>query len=110
MLAYERASDGRVSRESHASAPGCLGSRRKQPRHRRQTMSQPEEEVKSEGDPGYLIALGRDDLGDVLTRANHSYTSARRPPLPRARPFIIGNASLTPLFDRVLGRNHIIKG
>ena len=73
-------------------------------------MSQPQEEVKAEGDPGYIIALGRDDLEDVLARANHSYTSARRPPLPRARPFIIGNASLTPLFDRVLGRNHIIKG
>ncbi|HNM78432.1 MAG TPA: cupin domain-containing protein, partial [Tepidiformaceae bacterium] len=36
--------------------------------------------------------------------------SARRPPLPRARPFLIGHATLTPLFDRVLGKNHLIKG
>ncbi len=69
-----------------------------------------QEEVVVEGNPTYIVALGRDDLHDLLERANHSYTSARRPPLPRARPFIVGNASLTPLFDRVLGKNHLIKG
>jgi quercetin dioxygenase-like cupin family protein len=70
-------------------------------------MSQ--EEVIVEGNPTYIVALC-DDLDDRLQRANYTYTSARRPPLPRARPFIIGNATLTPLFDRVLGQNHIIKG
>ncbi len=71
-------------------------------------MSQ--EEVVVEGNPTYIVAVGRDDLEDRLERANYSYTSARRPPLPRARPFLVGNASLTPLFDRVFGKNHIIKG
>lgn len=57
-----------------------------------------------------LVALGRDDVEDLLLRANATYTSSRRPPLPRARPFIIGQATLEPLFDRALGRNHVIKG
>lgn len=70
-------------------------------------MSQ--EEVVVEGNPTYIIALG-ENLEERLERANYSYTSARRPPLPRARPFLIGHATLTPLFDRVLGKNHIIKG
>lgn len=70
-------------------------------------MSQ--EQVVVEGNPTYIVALG-DDLDDRLARANYSYTSARRPPLPRARPFLVGHATLTPLFDRVLGHNHIIKG
>ncbi len=70
-------------------------------------MSQ--EQVIVEGNPTYIIALG-ENLEERLERANYSYTSARRPPLPRARPFIIGHATLTPIFDRVLGRNHIIKG
>ena len=70
-------------------------------------MSQ--EEVMVEGNPTYIVALS-DDLDARLERANFTYTSARRPPLPRARPFIIGHATLTPLFDRVLGQNHIIKG
>ena len=70
-------------------------------------MSQ--EEVIVEGNPTYIVALC-DDLEDRLQRANYTYPSARRPPLPRARPFLIGNATLTPLFDRVLGHNHIIKG
>jgi quercetin dioxygenase-like cupin family protein len=71
-------------------------------------MSQ--EQVLVEGKPTYIVALGRDDLEDRLERAKHSYTSARQPPLPTARPFIIGKATLTPLFDRVFGKNHIIKG
>lgn len=70
-------------------------------------MSQ--EQVIVEGNPTYIVALG-DNLDERLERANFSYTSARRPPLPRARPFLIGHATLTPLFDRVLGKNHIIKG
>ena len=70
-------------------------------------MSQ--EEVIVEGSPTYIVALC-DDLDDRLDRANYTYTSARRPPLPRARPFLVGNATLTPLFDRVLGPNHLIKG
>jgi len=70
-------------------------------------MSQ--EQVIVEGNPTYIIALG-ENLEERLERANYSYTSARRPPLPRARPFIIGHATLTPIFDRVLGKNHIIKG
>lgn len=69
-----------------------------------------QEQVIVEGNPTYIVALGRDDLEDRLERANQSYTSARRPPLPRARPFIVGHATLTPLFDRVFGKNHIIKG
>lgn len=68
-----------------------------------------QEQVIVEGNPTYIVALG-DDLQDRLERANYSYTSSRTPPLPRARPFIIGHATLTPLFDRVLGQNHIIKG
>lgn len=68
-----------------------------------------QEQVIVEGNPTYIVALA-DNLEDRLERANQSYTSARRPPLPRARPFIIGHATLTPLFDRVLGKNHIIKG
>ena len=68
-----------------------------------------QEQVIIEGNPTYIVALG-DDLEARLERANVSYTSARQPPLPRARPFIIGHATLTPLFDRVLGKNHIIKG
>lgn len=68
-----------------------------------------QEQVTVEGNPTYIVALC-DDLEDRLERANYSYTSARRPPLPRARPFLIGHATLTPLFDRVLGHNHIIKG
>lgn len=71
-------------------------------------MSQ--EQVLVEGKPTYIVALGRDDLHDRLERAERSYTSARRPPLPTARPFIVGKATLTPLFDRVFGNNHIIKG
>ena len=70
-------------------------------------MSQ--EQVIVEGNPTYIIALG-ENLEERLERANYSYTSARRPPLPRARPFLIGHATLTPIFDRVLGKNHIIKG
>lgn len=70
-------------------------------------MSQ--EQIIVEGNPTYIVALG-DNLDERLERANFSYTSARQPPLPRARPFIIGHATLTPLFDRVLGHNHIIKG
>ncbi|MEO8539884.1 MAG: cupin domain-containing protein [bacterium] len=68
-----------------------------------------QEQVIVEGNPTYIVALG-DNLDERLERANQSYTSARRPPLPRARPFIIGHATLTPLFDKVLGKNHIIKG
>ncbi len=68
-----------------------------------------QEQVVVEGNPTYIVALS-DDLDDRLERANFTYTSLRQPPLPRARPFIIGNATLTPLFDRVLGHNHIIKG
>ena len=68
-----------------------------------------QEQVIIEGNPTYIVALG-DNLDERLERANQSYTSARRPPLPRARPFIVGHATLTPLFDRVLGKNHIIKG
>ncbi len=68
-----------------------------------------QEQVIVEGNPTYIVALG-DNLEERLERANFSYTSARRPPLPRARPFLIGHATLTPLFDRVLGKNHIIKG
>lgn len=64
-------------------------------------MSQ--EEVIVEGSPTYIVALC-DDLDDRLDRANYTYTSARRPPLPRARPFLVGNATLTPLFDRSWGR------
>ncbi len=70
-------------------------------------MSQ--EQVVVEGNPTYIVALG-DNLEERLERANFTYTSARRPPLPRARPFLVGHATLTPLFDRVLGKNHIIKG
>ena len=68
-----------------------------------------QEQVIVEGNPTYIVALS-DDLDERLERANYTYTSARQPPLPRARPFIIGHATLTPLFDRVLGHNHIIKG
>lgn len=68
-----------------------------------------QEQVVVEGNPTYIVALC-DDLEDRLERANYTYTSARRPPLPRARPFLVGHATLTPLFDRVLGHNHIIKG
>ena len=68
-----------------------------------------QEQVIVEGNPTYIVALC-DDLEDRLERANYTYTSARRPPLPRARPFLVGHATLTPLFDRVLGHNHIIKG
>jgi len=70
-------------------------------------MSQ--EQVIVEGNPTYIVALGP-DLEERLELANYTYTSARQPPLPRARPFLIGHATLTPLFDRVLGHNHIIKG
>jgi quercetin dioxygenase-like cupin family protein len=68
-----------------------------------------QEQVIVEGNPTYIVALS-DDLDERLERANFTYTSLRQPPLPRARPFIIGHATLTPLFDRVLGHNHIIKG
>jgi quercetin dioxygenase-like cupin family protein len=68
-----------------------------------------QEQVQAEGNPNYIVALC-DDLEDRLERANYTYTSARKPPLPRARPIIIGNATLTPIFDRVLGHNHLIKG
>jgi len=69
-----------------------------------------QEQITGEGEPAYIVALGRDDLEDRLERAKASYTSARQPPLPRARPFIQGRASLTPLFDRVFGKHHLIKG
>ena len=68
-----------------------------------------QEYVQAEENPNYIVALC-DDLEDRLERANYTYTSARKPPLPRARPIIIGNATLTPIFDRVLGHNHLIKG
>ena len=57
-----------------------------------------------------VVALGRDDLEERLERARFTYTSARQPPLPRARPFIIGKATLQPIFDRVLGKNHLSRG
>jgi quercetin dioxygenase-like cupin family protein len=69
-----------------------------------------QEHITVEGDTTYIVAVGREDLEERLERASATYTSARQPPLPRARPFIMGKASLTPLFDRVFGKNHIIKG
>ena len=60
--------------------------------------------------PERVVALGRDDLDERLERARFSYTSAHQPPLPRARPFIIGKATLQPIFDRVLGKNHLSRG
>lgn len=69
-----------------------------------------QEQIIVEGEPTYIVAVGRDDLEERLERARATYTSARQPPLPRARPFIQGKATLTPLFDRVFGKNHIIKG
>jgi quercetin dioxygenase-like cupin family protein len=69
-----------------------------------------QEEVSLEQETGYIVALGREDLDYRLQRATLSYTSARQPPLPRARPFLMGKATLTPLFDKVLGNNHLSKG
>ena len=69
-----------------------------------------QEEIAIESEPTYIVALGRDDLADRLQRAQMTYTSALHPPLPRARPFLIGKATLQPLFDRVLGKNHLSKG
>ena len=60
--------------------------------------------------PERVVALGRDDLEERLERARFSHTSAHQPPLPRARPFIIGKATLQPIFDRVLGKNHLSRG
>jgi quercetin dioxygenase-like cupin family protein len=68
------------------------------------------EQVSVESDSTYIVALGRDDLDLRLQRATSTYTSRRQPPLPTARPFILGNATLTPLFDKVLGNNHLSKG
>lgn len=69
-----------------------------------------QEVIKVENDPEYIVALGRDDLDMRLARAKGTYTSATQPPLPRARPFIMGKATLQPLFDKVLGANHLSKG
>jgi quercetin dioxygenase-like cupin family protein len=68
------------------------------------------EEVTVESDSTYIVALGRDDLDLRLQRATNTYTSLRHPPLPTARPFIMGKATLTPLFEKVLGNNHLAKG
>ncbi|HKS90607.1 MAG TPA: cupin domain-containing protein [Tepidiformaceae bacterium] len=70
-----------------------------------------QEHISVESEPEYIVALGHgNELPDLLERSTYTYTSARQPPLPRARPFVIGHAVLQPLFDRVLGRNHLIKG
>jgi quercetin dioxygenase-like cupin family protein len=69
-----------------------------------------QEEVSIETEPEYIVALGRDDLDMRLARAKLTYTSRTAPPLPRARPFLMGKATLQPLFDRVLGNNHLSKG
>ena len=69
-----------------------------------------QEEISVEGKPEYIVALGRDDLDERLLHAKMTYTSRTAPPLPRARPFIMGKATLQPLFDRVLGNNHLSKG
>ena len=70
------------------------------------------EEISVEAEPEYIVALGLgpDLLEERLVRAAATYTSAKAPPLPRARPFIVGKATLQPLFDRVLGKNHLSKG
>lgn len=62
------------------------------------------------GNPDPLVVLGERDADDLRLRARISYTSASRPPLPRARPFLVGDASLEPLLDRALGANHVIRG
>lgn len=69
-----------------------------------------QEEITVEVEPEYIVALGRDDLEERLLHAKMTYTSRTAPPLPRARPFIMGKATLQPLFDRVLGNNHLSKG
>lgn len=70
-----------------------------------------QEDISVESEPEYIVALGHtDQLPDLLERATYTYSSARQPPLPRARPFVVGKATLQPLFDRVLGKNHLIKG
>lgn len=69
-----------------------------------------QEEISIETEPEYIVALGRDDLDMRIARAKLSYTSRTAPPLPRARPFLMGKATLQPLFDRVLGNNHLSKG
>ena len=69
-----------------------------------------QEEIVTESQPERTVALGRDNLEERLLHAKFTYTSATHPPLPRARPFIIGKATLEPIFDRVLGNNHLSRG
>ncbi len=69
-----------------------------------------QEEIAVESNPETCVALGRGDLEERLEHAKFTYTSARQPPLPRARPFLIGKATLSPIFDRVLGHNHLSRG
>lgn len=68
------------------------------------------EEISVHDEPEQCVALGRDDLEERLEHAKFTYTSALHPPLPRARPFLIGKATLQPIFDRVLGKNHLSRG
>ncbi|MEP6871208.1 MAG: cupin domain-containing protein [Anaerolineaceae bacterium] len=68
------------------------------------------EEISIENEPERCVALGRGDIEERLEHAKFTYTSALAPPVPRARPFLIGKATLQPLFDRVLGKNHLSRG
>lgn len=69
-----------------------------------------QEEIVVESQPERVVALGRGNLEERLEHARFTYTSAHTPPLPRARPFLIGKATLQPIFDRVLGDNHLSRG
>ncbi|MBI5947516.1 MAG: cupin domain-containing protein [Chloroflexi bacterium] len=70
------------------------------------------EEIVVGGPTENVVALGIGEamLTERIERAAFSYSSAKAPPLPRARPFTIGKATLQPIFDRVLGKNHLSKG
>jgi len=66
--------------------------------------------VRTGPEPVVAFGLAEDMLQARLAQAATTYTSASSPPLPRARPVVVGSASLTPIFDRVLGKNHLSKG
>ncbi len=62
------------------------------------------------GHPPGLVIIGERDLEYRVERARLTYQPSMSPPLPTARPFIIGKAEMEPLLDQVLGLNHVVQG